>query len=125
MSGKLLCNVRPAYYDKEISQLIKEKMKKENLNKEDLYNLYKKKYKISLDLINFMLKENVSYNLEMLKIASDYLDIDFNNLTELLEDDSNLSLRSEQNTKDEDINNFFIMVDILFSEMIKQKRLDS
>ena len=56
----------------------------------------------------------------MLEIASDYLEIPYDELTAILEDDEKISPRA--NT-DEDTGELFGIINYMFNEMIKHKRL--
>ena len=114
-------NKRVSYTDSEISKLIKLKMDKENITKQELLDKYSKVYSdLNIDTIDDMLIGNIIYDELMLDVASDYLNIPFDELVGVIEDDNEFSCRTNS---DEDISEFYDMVNILFGEMVNQIKL--
>lgn len=116
-------NKRVAYTDNEIANLMKMKMKENKHNADDLFSLYKDKYSIeSIALIQKMLSGTSIYNVKMLDIASEYLNISYDDLTNIIEDNDDASFR--KGASDEEAENFINLVSGLFSEIIRQKKLN-
>lgn len=111
-----LYNRRPAYQNNEIVSLFSKKI---NENNEDI-KVLAQKYDVEESIIEFMLDKRCRYSYKMLEIASDYLEIPYDELTAILEDDEKISPRA--NT-DEDIGELFGIINYMFNEMIKHKRL--
>lgn len=115
-------NERSAYSNSEIALLLKQRMLERSHNVDDLFSIYKIKYELKeKQIIEYMLSGNVNYNLNMIEIASDYLNIPFDELTEILVDDNEISFR---HNCDNDCNEFIDLVNYLFSEMIRQEKFN-
>lgn len=110
---------RPAYTYQEISGLIKKKLNKENLTIENLQKMYPD---ISLEKMKAMLNDNKNYSITMLKTASHFLEIPFKKLTEVIEDKTPASFRTNQEVN-KDVLSFYELVNDLFDEMIFQSKL--
>lgn len=110
---------RPAYTYQEISDLIKEKLEKENQTIKDLQKKYPD---ISLEKMEDMLNNKKNYSITMLKTASYFLKIPFEELTKVIEDKTPVSFRINQNIN-EDILLFYELINDLFDEMIIQSKL--
>ena len=96
-----------------------EDIEKINENNEDI-KVLAQKYDVEESIIEFMLDKRCRYSYKMLEIASDYLEIPYDELTAILEDDEKISPRA--NT-DEDTGELFGIINYMFNEMIKHKRL--
>ena len=96
-----------------------EAIEKINENNEDI-KVLAQKYDVEESIIEFMLDKRCRYSYKMLEIASDYLEIPYDELTAILEDDEKISPRA--NT-DEDTGELFGIINYMFNEMIKHKRL--
>lgn len=111
-----LYNRRPAYQNSEIVSLFIKKIKENN---DDIKSLAKR-YDVEESIIKFMLDKRCHYSYKMLKIASDYLRIPYEELTNILEDDEKINPRA--NTS-EDTGELFGIINYMFNEMIKHKRM--
>ncbi|APU61175.1 hypothetical protein [Clostridium botulinum] len=117
-------NCRPAYNETEISKNIKEKLKRENMSLQKFYEEYSSKYKsFNKEILDMMLSGKTYYNTLMFEIASDFLKIEFEELTRIIEDNEEVDYRSFGN-EDKDTKQFCEIVNILFSEMIENKNLN-
>ena len=114
-------NQRAKYSDSEIALMIKNKMNSDKISKEEFFETYNKKYNnLTIDTVNLMLDESVFFNIDMLEIASDFLNIEFEDLTEVLEDPDTIDYRSDCS---EEVEDFEKIVNILFSEMINNIKI--
>ena len=111
-----LYNRRPAYQNSEIVSLFVNKIKE---NSDDIKSLAKR-YDVEESIIKFMLDKRCHYSYKMLKITSDYLRIPYEELTNILEDDEKINPRA--NTS-EDTGELFGIINYMFNEMIKHKRM--
>jgi hypothetical protein len=111
-----LYNRRPAYQNNEIVSLFAKRISERN---DDIITIAKR-YDVEESLIQFMLDKRYRYSYKMLKIASNYLDIPYEELTGILEDEEKVSLRA--NTSD-DTGDLFGIMNYMFNEMIKHERL--
>lgn len=111
-----LYNRRPAYQNNEIVSLFNKKINEKNDNTKTIAE----RYNVDESLIEFMLDKRCRYSYKMLKIASDYLDIKYEQLTDILEDDEKINPRA--NTS-EDTGELFGIINYMFNEIIKHKRL--
>ena len=111
-----LYNQRPAYTNNEIVNLFNSKIKMENLSED----LLAEKYNTTINTIHQMRNKKCRYSYQMLKIASNFLNIPYKELTAILIDDGNFSLRADT---ENDTEEFFGFVNYLFNEIIKQERL--
>lgn len=111
-----LYNRRPAYQNNEISDLFSKKIEMTNDNIKNIA----RKYDVDESIIKFMCDKRCNYSYKMLKIASDYLHIPYEQLTEILVDDEKVSLRAEKPT---DTDELFGIINYMFSEMIRHKRM--
>lgn len=111
-----LYNRRPAYQNNEIVSLFNKKINEKNDNTKTIAE----RYNVDEALIEFMLDKRCRYSYKMLKIASDYLDIKYEQLTDILEDDEKINPRA--NTS-EDTGELFGIINYMFNEIIKHKRL--
>ncbi len=114
---------RVAYTDSEIRKLMRNKMESSNENVRDLFQRYKKPFCLKDDIIiSDMISGNVIFNVTMLNIASDYLNMTFEELTRIIEDKDEVKFR--KNKEDEDLNSFVNILSCLFSEIIRHKKLN-
>lgn len=111
-----LYNRRSAYQNNEIVNLFVNCMK-EN---EDNIKSIATRYDVDKSIIEFMLDKRCHYSYKMLKIASDYLQIPYAELTAILEDEEKKSPRT--NTS-EDTRELFGIINYMFNEMIKHQRM--
>lgn len=111
-----LYNRRPVYQNNEIVSLFSKKIIENN---EDIKTIAER-YNVEKSVIEFMLDKRCRYSYKMLKIASDYLDIPYEDLTGILEDDEKINPRA--NTS-EDTGELFGIINYMFNEMIRHKRL--
>lgn len=111
-----LVNKRPAYTNNEI---VKELRSKAHVNRHNAAQIAEF-CNSDQDTIELMMSGNCKYSFKMLKVASLYLEIPYNELTKVLEDDVNFSCRG---CTDEDTNDLFDIINFMFNEMIKQQRL--
>lgn len=120
-------NQRAAYSDYEIASMIRKEMQKQNISKKEFCRIYSPKYdKFNEQILEYMLDGKTYYNTIMLEIASEFLNIDFDKLVEVLEDEETSSFRcSTDDDTNEDINNFCEIVNILFAEMIENINLSN
>jgi len=116
MFSQDVINKRAAYLNCEIVNEFSNKMKTTNLSKKDIAN----KYNLSKADVEYMLDENNYYDINMLKVASDFLNIPFSELTSILEDDGHVSCRGNV---DDETNELFDIINFLFDDMIKQERM--
>lgn len=107
---------RPAYTNNEIVNLFNEKMKNESILEEELAN----RYDTEVDTIKYMRSTKCRYSYPMLKIASDFLEINYEDLTSILVDDEDFSPRADT---EEETGEFFGFLNYIFNEMIRQERL--
>ncbi|HAT4309158.1 TPA: hypothetical protein I9080_003002 [Clostridium perfringens] len=116
-------NEREKYTDLEIASMMKQKMLNENININQLYEKYLNIYNdLTLNSIEAMF-DGVSYfNLQMLEIASDYLSIDFDELSDFIQDDCSIEFRFDSKN-DQEASEFCEIINILFSEMIENRNL--
>lgn len=106
-------NKRPAYLNNEIVKLFNDKIKENN---EDIQTIAKR-YNVNECIIKYMLDRKCRYSYKMLNIASDYLNIPYDELTSILIDDEyKLSKEHKELNK---------IITYIFDEMIKHKRLSS
>lgn len=116
MFSQEVINKRAAYLNCEIVNEFSNKMQATNLSKKDIAY----KYNLSEDDVEYMLDENNYYDIKMLKVASDFLNIPFSELTSILEDDGHVSCRGNV---DDETNELFDIINFLFDDMIKQERM--
>jgi hypothetical protein len=110
-------NLRPAYTDNEISRLFHEK----RLKNKDTIAALAKQFCTSIGIISNIDNYKYDFSMNMIKIASEYLDIPVSDLTKILIDDKdNFSCRGCNNEKSKAV---IDIVNILFNEMIMQKKL--
>ena len=115
-------NKRSAYSNNEIASFFKKKMEENKHSIKDIVKIYKPKYsEIDNKTVEYMISGTVFYDLTMLEIASEYLEIPFNDLTNIIEDDIHISYRKSD---DPDQKDFVDLVNYLFSEMIRQDKLN-
>lgn len=107
---------RPAYTNNEIVNLFNEKIEKEQITEEELAE----KYNTDIQMIRYMRNKKCRYSYQMLKIAADFLEVSYEDLTSIVIDDEEFSPRADT---EEETGEFFGFLDYLFSEMIKQERL--
>ncbi|ELC8365436.1 hypothetical protein QTH99_14740 [Clostridium perfringens] len=116
MSSEFLSR-RPAYTNSEIVKMFNEKFSR-NM---DSYDDLAEKYNVDEKIIKLMSDISCRYNYEMLKIASDYLEIPYKELVAVVEDDKeNYSLRANSTEAANELNE---ILNYLFNEMINQERL--
>lgn len=114
---------RPNYIYKEITFLIKNKIKKNNETLKDIIDRYSSKYDINYDKTNKILNQNKVYTVNMLKMASEYLGISFKELTSINVDEPFLYLNIQKyNKNNKYINAFCDLVNCIFEEIIRQNR---
>ena len=114
-------NQRAKYSDSEIALMIKNKLDSDKITKEEFLEKYSEKYSdLTIDTINLMIDDNVFFNIDMLEIAADFLKIDFEELTDVIEDPDTIDYRSDGN---EEVKEFEKIVNILFSEMINNIKI--
>lgn len=111
-----LANSRPKYTDNEISFYFNQKRLKDNESLEQIAN----RFNVNVDIIRYLDENEGNLSMDMIEIASKYLDISYDELTEILVDDNEVSCRG--NNK-EDAQNLISIVNIMFNEMIMQKKL--
>lgn len=110
-------NLRPAYTDNEISKLFHEKRIKNGQKLDELAD----QFHVSINMINNIDNYKYDFSMDMIKIASDYLNIPVSDLTRIIEDDENsFSCRACKNEKTQAV---IDIVNILFNEMIMQEKL--
>ena len=108
---------RPAYTNSEIVSMFNKKFS-ENA---DSYTDLAKRYDTEEKTIKLMSDITCRYNYEMLKIASDYLEISYKDLVAIIEDDeNNYSLRANSTEAAKELNE---ILNYLFNEMINQERI--
>ncbi|MDK0764048.1 hypothetical protein ACSXAB_08690 [Clostridium perfringens] len=108
---------RPAYTNSEIVSMFNKKFS-ENA---DSYTDLAKRYEVEEKTIKLMSDITCRYNYEMLKIASDYLEISYKDLVAIIEDDeNNYSLRANSTEAAKELNE---ILNYLFNEMINQERI--
>ncbi|MGG7211312.1 hypothetical protein [Clostridium baratii] len=108
---------RPLYTNNEIVHMFKTKFE-EN---EDEIEGVAKKYNVDGKIISLMMDRTCHYNYEMLKIASDYIGIDYNEMVSFIyDDDVSCSLRADSTEEANELND---ILNYLFDEMINQERL--
>lgn len=112
---------RTTYNDPEIAIMIKNKLEKEHMSKEEFLSIYLDKYEdLTMEVVDYMLDGSVFYDITMLEIAADFLNIEFERLTEIIEDSDEVDYRS---STDEDVEDFGKIINILFSEMIENIKM--
>lgn len=111
-----LVNKRPAYTNNEIVLELKKKSQINNHSAVELASFCD----IDINTAELMLSGKCKYSFRMLKAASLYLNIPYNELTRVLEDDVNFSCRGCTDDETEDL---FDIINFMFNEMIKQQRL--
>ena len=109
---------RPAYTNNEIVSMFVNKMERDAKTTEKLAE----EYNVNKSVIDFMCDRHCQYNYQMLNIASDFLNIDYDNLVEIVEDDENCSLRADDTEAAIELEE---TLNYLFNEMINQRRLAS
>lgn len=109
-------NSRPAYTDNEIAKLFHEKRITENKTVHEIATYYAIDEK-SIEIIDSGVN---NLSMKMLEIASDFLNIPYEKLTEIVKDDCDISCRGP---KSEEAETLFGIVNILFNEMVMQKKL--
>lgn len=87
-------NSREAYTEKELVCLVKEKMKKLNLNTSELYKKYRK-YFLSEDEVDVVLGGDIYFNYDIYKFLSEFLEMSIEELTEVVEDNIESSARGK------------------------------
>jgi hypothetical protein len=107
---------RPAYTNNEIVNMLNSKLTEEKLDIKTLAE----RYEVDEPVIRFMTDKSCEYNYEMLKIASNFLQIKYEDLVAIIEDDNNCSLRADNV---ESANELEDILNYLFNEMINQERL--
>lgn len=112
-------NERPKYTSNEIVSLFKKKFYESN----DNISSVAERYKVNEETINHMMNKKCQYSYKMLKIASDYLDITYDELTDILVDDEKVNLRSNTHENMRDSEELFNLINYMFNEMIKHKRM--
>ncbi|WMM26710.1 hypothetical protein RBU61_08525 [Tissierella sp. MB52-C2] len=116
-------NRRVAYTDSEIRKLMKNKMKDRNDNVSDLFQRYKNSFNLKDNtIINDIVSGNIMFDVDMLNIVSDYLEISFEELTRIIEDKDEVKFR--KNEEDEELDCFVKILSGLFSEIIRHKKLN-
>lgn len=118
--SNIIINKREAYTEKELASLIKKKMKYDCMTKKQLYQKYRK-YFFSEKEIDLVLEGTTYFNYDIYKFIEEFLNIPFDELTKVVSDDELVSARGELEDEQEFIN----MLNYLFDEMIKLRRLNS
>ncbi len=112
-------NSRPKYTDYEICNLFKKKRKDLDLGISEVA----KHYNTDETIISFLDEFKSNLSLEMIEIASDFLSIEFNELTDILvDDDLKISARG---ALDEGSMVVFDTANNIFNKLIHQIRMSN